>query len=181
MRVTTPVIASGRRLFTLRFPPSEISRWAKSYADAQDTVVDELSPRVRARGVLTRREFLALCRWKTPRTQPRCETNTAAQIREATQIALATDDEQAKMYILRTLAGVGWPTASVILHFCDHRPYPVLDYRAVWSLGYAKPPAYTFEFWSAYIGFTRELAQSTGHDMRTVDKALWQFSKHSRP
>ena len=70
------------------------------------------------------------------------------------------------------------PTASVILHFCDTRPYPVLDYRALWSLGYSRPPVYTFEFWSAYTHFTRALAQSTGHDMRTVDRALWQYSKH---
>src|SRR5687768_7771093 len=164
-------------MFRLRFPPVDIARWANAFTDAHAAIVDELSRRARARGVVTRAEFLALCRWKTPRSQPRCATNTAAQIREATRIALATDDEQAKMYILRTLAGVGWPTASVILHFCDTRPYPVLDYRALWSLGYARPPAYTFEFWSAYTDFTRALAQSTGHDMRTVDRALWQYSK----
>lgn len=168
-------------MFRLRFPPAEIPKWAEAYAYGDGAVADGVSPGARARGVLTRAEFLALCCWKTPRTQPRCATNTAAQIREATRIALTTDDEQAKMYILRTLAGVGWPTASVILHFCDTRPYPVLDYRALWSLGWAKPPAYTFEFWSAYTRFTRALAQSTGHDMRQVDRALWQYSKqHQR-
>lgn len=168
-------------MFRLRFPASDIPRWAKSYAYGDGSALDELGPRVRKRGVLTRAEFLTLCYWKTPRTQPRCATNTAAQIREATQIALATDDERAKIYILRTLAGVGWPTASVILHFCDNRPYPILDYRALWSLGYTRPPAYTFELWSAYTSFTRALATSTGHDMRTVDRALWQYSKrHQR-
>jgi hypothetical protein len=168
-------------VFKLRFPPADIARWAQGYTYGDDTVVDELSPGARARGVLTRTEFLALCRWKTPRSQPRCATNTAARIREATRIALATDDEEAKIYMLRTLAGVGWPTASVILHFCDTRPYPILDYRALWSLGFARPPAYTFELWSAYTQFTRGLAECTGHDMRTVDRALWRFSKrHQR-
>jgi hypothetical protein len=65
----------------------------------------------------------------------------------------------------------------VILHFCDRRRYPILDYRALWSVGVARPPAYTFEFWWAYTSFTRELARSTGQDMRTVDRALWKFSK----
>lgn len=169
-------------MFRLRFPPSEISRWADSYAyPDEDAIVDALSPRARARGHLTRQEFLALCRWKTPRSQPRCATNTTARIREATEIALATDDERAKTYVLRTLSGVGWPTASVILHFCDRRPYPILDYRALWSVGFAKPPAYTFDLWWAYTDFTRRLARSTGHDMRTLDRALWQFSKqHQR-
>ncbi len=165
-------------VFKLRFPRSQIPRWAKSYRyPGEEEIVDELSPRARARGYLTRAEFLELCRWKTPRSQPRCAMNTSARVREATQIALATKDERAKMYILRSLAGVGWPTASVILHFCDKRPYPILDYRALWSLGFARPPAYTFEFWWAYTGFARRLAQSTGHEMRIIDRALWQFSK----
>lgn len=165
-------------MFKLRFSPSEIPRWAKSYSyPGEDRIVDELSPRARARGYLTRAEFLELSRWKTPRSQPLCAMNTAAQIREATYIALASADERAKAYIMRSLAGIGWPTASVILHFCDRRPYPILDYRALWSLGFAKPPTYTFDFWWAYTEFARGLARSTGHDMRTLDRALWQFSK----
>ncbi len=38
-------------------------------------------------------------------------------------------------FVLRFLDGVEWPTASTILHFCGARPYPILDYRALWSLG----------------------------------------------
>ena len=169
-------------MFKLRFPPAEIPRWAQTYSyPGEDAIVAELAPRARARGYLARTEFLELCRWKTPRSQPRCATNTAARIREATQIALASADERAKPFILRTLAGVGWPTASVILHFCDKQPYPILDYRALWSLGFARPPSYTFDFWWAYTEFTRGLVHSTGHDMRMLDRALWQFSKkHQR-
>ena len=165
-------------VFRLRFPRPEIADWASRYSyPAEDSIVDAVGPAVRARGYLKRGEFLRLCRWKTPRSQPRCAENSASQVREATAIALATDDERAKMYVLRSLAGVEWPTASVILHFCDGRPYPILDYRALWSLGYQKPPAYTFDFWMAYTAFTRELARSTGLSMRIVDKALWQYSK----
>ncbi len=75
---------------------------------------------------------------------------------------------------------VAWPTASTILHFCDARPYPILDYRALWSLGYAKPPKYTMEFWLEYLEFTRELAGRLGLPIRTVDKALWQYSKEKQ-
>lgn len=169
-------------MFKLRFPPDEILSWANAYSYlGKEKTVEELASRARARGHLTRAEFLALCRWKTPRSQPRCAKNTAVKIREATSIALASVDEQAKIYILRSLAGVEWPTASVILHFCDQRPYPILDYRALWSLGFDKPPPYTFALWWAYTEFTRALAQSIGQDMRTLDRALWQFSKeHQR-
>ena len=162
----------------MRFPQSQIPTWASRYSyPGEDHIADELGPAARARGFLKRKEFLHLCRWKTPRSQPLCARNSAARVHEATEIALATDDERAKMYILRSLTGVEWPTASVILHFCDRRPYPILDYRALWSLGYAKAPPYTFDFWLAYTTFTRQLARTTGHDMRTVDRALWQYSK----
>ena len=165
-------------MFKLRFPPSEIVHWAARYSyPGEDSITKTAASTVSARGYLTRGEFLRLCRWKTPRSQPRCATNPASRVREATKIALATDDERAKMYVLRSLAGVEWPTASVILHFCDRRPYPIIDYRALWSLGYRKPPTYTFDFWMAYTTFTRELARSAGLSMRTLDKALWQYSK----
>jgi hypothetical protein len=165
-------------MFRLRFPASEIPRWAAGYSyPGEGRIVDTLAPKARTRGYLKRGEFLALCYWKTPRSQPRCARNSAAQIREATEIALASSDERAKMYILRSLSGVDWPTASVVLHFCDHAPYPILDYRALWSLGFPKPPSYTFDFWRAYTDFTRQLSESSGQDIRTVDRALWQYSK----
>ncbi len=168
----------GKSRFTLRFPVSEIRHWASEYSyPGEDLIVQKLGPAARARGYLRKSEFLRLCRWKSPRSQPRCEKNSSVKVREATSIALATKDEQAKMYILRTLSGVEWPTASVILHFCDKRPYPIVDYRALWSLGYVKPPPYSFDFWMAYTSFFRDLARSTRLDMRTLDRALWQYSK----
>jgi hypothetical protein len=167
--------------FRLRVPATEIPKWARAFTDPSERRVDALGRRVRARGYLRRPEFLELCRWKSPRPQRLYASNTAARIREATGVALASPDERAKIYVLRTLAGVGWPTASVILHFCDRRPYPILDYRALWSVGVTRPPVYSFEFWWAYTRFTRALARATRHDMRTLDRALWQYAKeHQR-
>lgn len=179
---TTQPRAPGHGAFRLRFPQARIAHWAAraSYpADAR--LADELAPRIRARGYLTRREFVELCEWKTPRSRPLVMQNSAARVREATALALATRDDRAKIGILRLLDGVGWPTASVLLHFCDVQPYPILDYRALWSLGYAKRPRYTMDFWLAYTGFMRDLAAAAGHSMRDLDRALWQYSKaHQR-
>lgn len=69
-----------------------------------------------------------------------------------------------------TLRGVSWPTASVLLHFGHHDEYPILDYRALWWLGYDKPPPYTFEFWSAYVSFCRTLAKRLSVSVRTLDR-----------
>ena len=98
-------------------------------------------------------------------------------MRTITRAALASEDDALKMDLLRMLPGVEWPTASTILHVCDRRPYPILDVRAVWSLGYGTPPRYTMEFWIAYVAFTRDLANRSGVSIRTVDQALWQYSK----
>jgi hypothetical protein len=81
------------------------------------------------------------------------------------------------MDLLRRLHGVEWPTASTLLHFCDVRLYPILDYRALWSLGYSHPPPYTMAFCLSYVAYVRELARRSGQPIRTVDRALWQYSK----
>jgi len=74
--------------------------------------------------------------------------------------------------------GVSWPTASVLLHFGYFDLYPVLDFRALWSLGIdSERTEYDFEFWWQYTQFCRELAKDVGVTMRTLDRALWQYSK----
>lgn len=162
----------------LRFPEREIARWAARQADPDaDAGAAQIGRAARARGYLTRAEFLALCRWKTPRSAPRCARNTAAAVRRATAAALGATDERRKIDVLLALRGVGWPTASVILHFCDRRPYPILDVRALWSLGVARPRAHTHALWQAYARCALGIARRTGLDMRTVDRALWHYSK----
>ena len=163
----------------LRVPEAELAAWAARFPDdgSDDEILGGIRPAVLARGHLTRAEFLRLCEWKSPRSRGRCRKNTAHRIEVLTRAALATTDEALKMDLLRMLDGVAWPTASTILHFCDERPYPILDYRAVWSLGLRKPATYTMEFWLTYLAATRELAARVGLPIRTVDKALWQYSK----
>ena len=75
---------------------------------------------------------------------------------------------------------MSWPTASVILHLFHRDPYPILDYRALWSVSLEVPGQYTFSFWWSYVEFCRSLAASAELDMRTLDRALWQFSKENQ-
>jgi hypothetical protein len=158
--------------------PALAARFSHAYGD--DVLVHRIRPVVLARGHITRPEFLEICAWKSARSKPRCRKNGARKIETLTRAALATTDEALKIDLLLLLEGVAWPTASTILHFCDERPYPILDYRAVWSLGYAKPPRYTMEFWLGYLEYTRGLAARLGLPIRTVDKALWQYSKEKQ-
>ena len=72
--------------------------------------------------------------------------------------------------------------ASVILHWCHTDRYPIIDYRALWSLGVKEVLAtYSFDFWLTYVAFCRQLADEARVDMRTLDKALWQYSKEKQP
>ncbi len=166
--------------FKLRFPEAKIPYWADRYWYAAEAAFEaEIAPRARQRGYLTRQEFIELCRWKTPRTQPLVRQNRADFVEAATRAALESRHEDVKINVLRMLRGVSWPTASVILHFCDRKPYPVLDFRALWSLGTPVPSAYTFAFWLAYTQHVRGIAQRTRQSMRIVDRALWQVLKRT--
>jgi hypothetical protein len=48
-------------------------------------------------------------------------------------------------------------------------------------LGIEQPKSYSFNFWQSYCEKMREIAESVQEDIRTVDKALWKYSKeHSK-
>jgi hypothetical protein len=169
--------------FKTRFPPKDITKWSErySYKAKKNHPDPHVRPAVQRRGYLTASEFYAICYWKTPRTRPRCLKNSAKKIKMLTRRAFATEDEQLKMELLRELDGVDWATASTLLHFSDKNPYPILDYRALWSLGYLKPPHYTMKFWLSYLAYLRGLSRRTNLPMRIVDRALWQYSKERQP
>jgi hypothetical protein len=168
-------------MFRLRFPASRLGYWAGRFPTRADEEILHVAAAARKRGFLTKREFMALGEWKTPRTRQRRAQNSEALVREATRAALAAKSEELKIGVLRLLSGVDWPTASVILHLCDRGKYPILDTRALWSTGHSAPAAYSFDLWLAYTKLTRALAKGAGCTMREVDRALWQFAKEHQP
>lgn len=162
--------------FTLRFPENEVQLWSSRYPVEEDARVEEISSRVRSRGYFTKEEFLALCRWKTHRTKKRCAENDEDFVRAVTQTALSTTNERLRIEVLTLLKGVGWATASVILHFGSTDPYPILDSRALSSLG-VEQDSYDYSLWWSYVQCCRRLASQLGIPMRELDRALWQYSK----
>ena len=168
-------------MFSLRFGLKEIHHWASLYPAADDHRVEMvIAPQVRARGYFTKSELVDVCRWKTPRSRTRIAGNPDGFIQAVTQTALSTTDEHLRIEVLTLLDGVGWPTASVLLHFGHHNPYPILDFRALWSLGVETPPVYQFDFWWEYTLICRQLATEACVSMRTIDRALWQYSKENQ-
>jgi len=174
-------------MFELRFKKEEIPYWADQYVvgsikkgefESETGIIEEIAPRVQARGYYTREEFEDLCRWKTKRTRSQVQSNPADTIEECTRMALSTPDERLRIGVLTLLNGVSWPTASVLLHFGFNNLYPILDFRALWSLGLEKTPSqYKFDLWDAYTHYCRHLAAEANVSMRTLDRALWAYSQ----
>lgn len=66
--------------------------------------------------------------------------------------------------------------ASTMLHLGHRDRHPILDVRALESLGFVqKNPYYDFDLWWEYVVECRRLADKHGVDMRTLDRALWQW------
>jgi hypothetical protein len=172
----------AKSIFKPRFPASKLKSLTQRYpADYDDEIESVIAPTVRERGYFTKPEFERICHWKTPRSQRKVASNPAEYIEAVTRTALSTGSEQLHIEVLTLLSGVSWPTASVILHFCHREPYPILDVRALWSLGVdAGKVTYNFELWWEYTQVCRGLAKSTGLSMRELDRALWQYSKENQ-
>ncbi|MGE3752779.1 MAG: hypothetical protein AB7I45_01340 [Planctomycetota bacterium] len=127
---------------------------------------------------MTKGDLLAVALWKSKRRAKRdVPRNEEGFVRDVTRIALSCSHERLRIDVLRVLHGVEWPTASVILHLCHEDPYPILDFRALWSASAPETTSYTFLFWEAYTAFCRGVAQGAGVSMRQLDRAMWQYSK----
>lgn len=166
----------------LRFPVSEISLWSSRYSYARnENGIIKISDQICKRGFLTKPEFYSVCNWKSPRSAAHAKNNEDGFVEEITAFALATKSERARIEVLTILNGASWPTASVILHLYHQDKYPIVDYRALWSISTEVPKFYDYSFWLEYVLFTRKISEEAKVDMRTLDRALWQYSKENQP
>lgn len=164
-------------------PPSKFSaEWirdlAERYAYRDDAAAQAAGRAGAQRGHYMREEFLAIVRWKSARTRPLAERNSEEAIVEATRRGFASDDEVTRLVSLLALNGVGVPVASALLHFAFPDRYPILDFRALATLGVlTRRTTYSPAFWVDYLDECRALAADAHVTIRELDKALWQASK----
>jgi hypothetical protein len=168
--------------FELQFPASDIAALAGRFPEIDESATHRLGAAARARGHYTRSEFLVVCAWKTPRSRPKVQANNARAVRAATSVALSpASSEQTRMEALLALQGVGVPTASTLLYIAFPAEYPILDVRALHALGQKPRSGYPTSYWLSYLDACRGLAAEHGVSLRTLDKALWQWSKEQPP
>lgn len=171
-------------MFKLRFDKSEITNFANQckVTNKGIYIANHIVSRVREDCFFEPTDFKTVCDWKSPRPRRLRESNPDNLIRSLTHIALTTKNKQQRIEALVKLEGVGVPTASALLHFGYDNEYPILDFRALWSLSVEiKPHKYNFEFWMKYTNYCRSLAESCGVDLATLDRALWMYSKLNQP
>jgi hypothetical protein len=145
--------------------------------ESEDIMIEEVRNFVRIHSSLDKEQFMRLAEWKSPRLTGHAKRNSEDEVREVTRIAFSARTERCRVTSLIGLAGVGWPMASVILHVCHNDAYPILDVRALGTLGLGKIPTYTYEFWNKYVGFCRNAAEEYRVSMRVFDRALFGWSK----
>src|SRR5262249_16335792 len=131
-------------------------------------------------GEFTRAEFLAMCRWKSPRAAALYAENRSAAVRSVSRAVLATRSERRRLELLTTLRGVSVPVASSILTLIHPHRYGVLDIRA-WQLLFAlgcvpsKPGGRGFRLldWLRYLAILRHHGRRLGASARAVEYTLF--------
>jgi hypothetical protein len=164
--------------FTARLAQTDVHRYSKEYSYPwPDLGAQEAGKLARQAGHYDLAGFLEVARWKSPRVYSLCAENPKDFVADVTRVALAARGERLRIEALTLLRGVDWPMASTLLHFARPEAYPILDFRALWSIGMPATHQYDFAFWWEYTLRCRALARMWAVDLRTLDKALWQFSK----
>ncbi len=148
-----------------------------NYDIRADSEVIDLGKRIQEKGFSNLDEFRILSDWKSPRIRKHILSNGEETIQEVTKDVLSTKSELTHIGSLLLLKGVSYPMASTFLHLCHETKYPIIDYRALWTLGFDELPKYDINFWLSYVNYTRDLADKYNLDMRTLDRALWGYSK----
>ena len=165
----------------LKIRKSQLNVLSNRYEyDSNGIDLFEFKNGIQKKGYLTKDELRQVAQWKSQRSARHIENNSEEYVQEITAISLASKSERVRIESLTLLDGVAWPTASVILHFYHKEQYPILDFRALWSISEVVPNQYEYEFWWQYTEFCRSIAEENKISMRVLDRALWQYSKENQ-
>ena len=183
--------------YEMQFPfttRKEILYWEERYIEDQSQERRELEQTVigfkqnvesrvcseTPNGYLLETELLKMGEWKHSDLPYWMDDYPPGHIQEITAEAFRLSGDWEKLIKLtEIIRGVRRSVASVILHFYDSQKYPILDRHALRSVGIceecARGPEYPF--WQEYVDLCRAKAERYDVSMRTLDRALWKYSK----
>lgn len=169
----------GMTDFALQFDSSEIAALAARYGYEQDDEAFNAGSNILG-GNYSRDNLKIIVRWKSPRKIAYIDDNTDIEIARALRFASdSRTSERSAVDVLDRLHGVGVPMASAILTTMFPEKYTIIDFRALESLGIVKAPTDSADYYLDYLAKCRELACRHNVSLRTLDRALWQWSKEN--
>ena len=164
--------------FRLSFDPAKISELASRYKFTDDAAALAAGARIR-NGQYTRSNLLEIFEWKTRgRGRSRLQRNSDAEIADALALATAAKTDRTALAVLMGLDGVQVPVASAVLTVIYPERFTIVDFRALHALG-IKDANITIDFYLFYLAECRKLARANHVSLRTLDRALWQWSKEA--
>lgn len=160
-------------------------------------VFKNISKVLKKRRCLKRKEFINICKWKTPRPKRYYQENAKKKIEKITRKVFAKHpDTELQMTELLKLKGVNVPVASALLTVIYPKTYCIVDFR-VWNTlfwiedkrslfknysnfsdfinnfrSYNKVSSYLF-----YLERIKKLAEKHSMIPREIEMALWQYDK----
>jgi hypothetical protein len=160
-----------------------VRTWADRYiarmGDTELHLLEAVGPAVAARGHYEPDELAAVACWKTPRSQSRIASNPAADVRDITSAAFLAP-ERLQHRVLTLLDGVRVPTATALLTVALPNRHTIIDVRSTEALGRLGAWDGTGGY-RPYLEVCRRLASQLDVDLRTLDRALWRWSKEGYP
>ena len=136
-------------------------------------------------GEYTLANLEAIVRWRSECAVQYLITNSNENIRKALAVAAASGTSTGDaIKALLELQGIDIALASAILAAIYPERYTVLDFRALEALGHSR---HDVHFYEEYVAFCKRLAESNivkpqsdlpaPTSLRTLDRALWEWSK----
>jgi len=127
----------------------------------------------------------AIVRWKSERAVQVLIGNSNETIRRALVLAASPESStETAVNALTELHGVDIVLASAVLAAIFPERYTVLDFRTLEALGHAR---HDVRFYEEYLAFCKRLAESNivtpqselpaPTPLRTIDRALWEWSR----
>jgi hypothetical protein len=127
----------------------------------------------------------AIVRWKSERAVQVLIGNSNEKIRRALAVAASPESStETAVKALLDLHGIDIVLASAVLAAIFPERYTVLDFRTLEALGHAR---HDVRFYEEYLAFCKRLAESNivtpqselpaPTPLRTIDRALWEWSR----
>ena len=164
--------------FAMQFPPSELLTLAERYGYGQDDDALNAGKNI-ANDDHSVANLKIIVEWKSARIAGLIEKNSATDVAKSLRFATNKGtSERSAMDTLCRLKGVGIPVASAILTMVYPEKYTIIDFRALEALGIKRGDSEeTLYYYVEYLETCRRIANDCKVDLRTLDRALWQWSK----